>query len=215
MIKNKQFVFLVEIFNSKPSLFKGKIEMKKDHTKKQLAEALKQLLKQNSLKNITIQSIVDYCDLNRGTFYYHFYDRQELINWIYHNEITKPTRSVLYSDPSNWASISTFGLDNMLQNKSFYTQALKLSDQNNLSEYMRIEIEKNWDILIERYIENYYPQLKNIDMSFFSSFIANGAWAMLIKWVRDDMKEDPKVIANMIDTIQTASMEAIIHKYLK
>lgn len=35
------------------------------------------------------------CKINRGTFYYHFRDIQDLINWIYHTEVILPARNMI------------------------------------------------------------------------------------------------------------------------
>ena len=53
-------------------------------TEKALALALKQLMKTAPLSKISIQNIMDNCGLNRQTFYYHFKDKFDLVNWIYH-----------------------------------------------------------------------------------------------------------------------------------
>ena len=41
-------------------------------TKAQLTEAFWQLLEKKSYKKITVRDIVDFCQVNRNTFYYHF-----------------------------------------------------------------------------------------------------------------------------------------------
>ena len=56
-------------------------------TKKALAQALKELLSKKELSKITIKNITDYCGVNRQTFYYHFKDVYDLIEWIYTSEV--------------------------------------------------------------------------------------------------------------------------------
>ena len=75
--------------------FGKKKHMKKnEYTKYQLGLALKEISKNNDFKKISISDICNLCSMNRGTFYYHFLDKQELINWIYHFDITEPTRKI-------------------------------------------------------------------------------------------------------------------------
>ena len=50
-------------------------------TKKALAESLKNLLLQKPLNKITISDIADDCGINRMTFYYHFKDIYDLVEW--------------------------------------------------------------------------------------------------------------------------------------
>ena len=56
-------------------------------TKKALAESLKKLLSKNKLNKITIKEITEDCGVNRQTFYYHFKDIYDLLEWIYKNEV--------------------------------------------------------------------------------------------------------------------------------
>ncbi|WP_434654795.1 TetR family transcriptional regulator [Thermoanaerobacterium thermosaccharolyticum] len=55
-------------------------------TKKAMADVLKELMKTKPLNKISVQDIVDKCGLNRQTFYYHFHDIFELLEWIYKKE---------------------------------------------------------------------------------------------------------------------------------
>lgn len=45
-----------------------------NRTKKAISDAFWQLLEENPYNKITVQSIVDHCQVNRKTFYYHFPD---------------------------------------------------------------------------------------------------------------------------------------------
>lgn len=51
-------------------------------TKQAIAEALRNLLNQRSIEKITVKDIVEECGVNRQTFYYHFYDVYDLMEWM-------------------------------------------------------------------------------------------------------------------------------------
>ena len=55
-------------------------------TKRALAQSLKHLMEQKPLEKITVVDISEDCGVNRQTFYYHFQDIYDLIEWIYINE---------------------------------------------------------------------------------------------------------------------------------
>jgi AcrR family transcriptional regulator len=55
-------------------------------TKRALAEAMKTLMKQYPMEKIKIGDIVALCNMNRQSFYYHFKDKYDLVNWIYYTE---------------------------------------------------------------------------------------------------------------------------------
>lgn len=57
-------------------------------TKKALASSLKKLLAVKPLSKITVVDLVNDCEVNRQTFYYHFQDINDLLEWFIMNEAT-------------------------------------------------------------------------------------------------------------------------------
>ena len=58
-------------------------------TKRAFASSLKKMLAKKPLEKIRIIDITEYCGVNRQTFYYHFKDIYDLLEWVYTNEATK------------------------------------------------------------------------------------------------------------------------------
>ena len=52
-------------------------------TKQAIARGFKTLLLKKDFSKISVSDIAGQCGLNRQTFYYHFQDKYELLNWIY------------------------------------------------------------------------------------------------------------------------------------
>ena len=57
------------------------------NTKMELANAFKELSKKKPMNKITVNDLIKYCQLNRNTFYYHFEDIHDLINWMFNEEL--------------------------------------------------------------------------------------------------------------------------------
>ncbi|MEA4815676.1 MAG: TetR/AcrR family transcriptional regulator C-terminal domain-containing protein [Lachnospiraceae bacterium] len=55
-------------------------------TKLAIASSFKKLLRKKSLTKITVKDIVEGCGINRQTFYYHFKDVYDLMEWIFIEE---------------------------------------------------------------------------------------------------------------------------------
>ena len=51
-------------------------------TKKALAGALKELMDTKPFQKISVSDICERCQMNRKSFYYHFKDKYDLMNWI-------------------------------------------------------------------------------------------------------------------------------------
>ena len=57
--------------------------MKRKTTKEILVESFQELSKKKDISKITIQEIVDNCQLSPATFYRNFTDKYDLISWEY------------------------------------------------------------------------------------------------------------------------------------
>ena len=52
-------------------------------TRNTLANSFKELMKDNDFSKISVADICRNCNINRKSFYYHFYDKYDLVNWIF------------------------------------------------------------------------------------------------------------------------------------
>lgn len=86
-------------------------------TKKAIAGSLKELMRKKSLEKITVSDIVKNCGLNRQTFYYHFKDKYDLVNWIFNKEIVSALSVV--SDGVDWSAALLNALNVMKREKVF------------------------------------------------------------------------------------------------
>lgn len=57
-----------------------------EHTKLQLAAALKTLMAQKPMDKITIAELTNLCNIRRQSFYYHFEDIYDLLRWMIDHE---------------------------------------------------------------------------------------------------------------------------------
>ena len=58
-------------------------------TKRALVASLKDLLAEKPLDKITVTDLTEHCGVNRMTFYYHFKDIYDLVEWAYIESATR------------------------------------------------------------------------------------------------------------------------------
>ncbi|MCM1564375.1 MAG: TetR family transcriptional regulator [Dehalobacter sp.] len=92
-------------------------------TKKALTDAFLELCETMSITKITVQDIVDHCGASRQTFYNHFHDKFELIEWVYLRNFDDPLME--FQDYDRWARKSSRLIS---KNRHFYLQAYKTTD---------------------------------------------------------------------------------------
>ena len=103
-------------------------------TKKALAQALKELMQEEPFGKISVSEICQMCDMNRKSFYYHFRDKYDLVNWIFSSEFESMVRSKEYGDI--WGVFDDLCVY-LYENRDFYCRALKIKGQNSFSEFFR------------------------------------------------------------------------------
>ena len=64
-----------------------KHELNSQNTKQMLTDALLSISEKKAFSKITVSEIVSLCNVNRKTFYYHFTDVYDLLEWHLQNEI--------------------------------------------------------------------------------------------------------------------------------
>lgn len=68
------------------------------NTKTILADTFLSLLQKKNISKITISEIVNLCEINRKTFYYHFTDVYDLFEWYLNNEVQKAIEATDLND---------------------------------------------------------------------------------------------------------------------
>ena len=105
-----------------------------NQTKQLLAQSLQELMVTTPLEKISVNDIVDHAGVGRNTFYYHFEDKYDLVNWYFQSGITQFL--VERSAYSSWGTLLTALETYFLENKVFYCNALAYNGQNSLQQYM-------------------------------------------------------------------------------
>ncbi|MGI6500531.1 MAG: TetR/AcrR family transcriptional regulator C-terminal domain-containing protein [Anaerostipes sp.] len=107
-------------------------------TKRALAAAMRELMDEVPFEKIQVAHICECCNMNRKSFYYHFKDKYDLLNWIFDTEIISFVQSISGTAQLN-QRVEVFQevCNYFYKNKIFYRKALKIQGQNSFSEHLR------------------------------------------------------------------------------
>ena len=103
-------------------------------TKSALARAMKKLMNEKGFQKISVTDICESCGMNRKSFYYHFKDKYDLMNWIFYTEFI--SMITLEDIKSGW-DLLTSVIRLFYNDQSFYKIAMKTEGQNSFREYFR------------------------------------------------------------------------------
>ncbi|MBR0385469.1 MAG: TetR/AcrR family transcriptional regulator [Erysipelotrichaceae bacterium] len=176
-------------------------------TKTKLAQALRELLKKKPLSRITISELTDMCGVNRMTFYYHFNDIYELVEWGLQYELQKQTAN---SEVSQMARA-----DQLIH----VFNAIKNDQETILNIYHSVSLEQMEHFLFSLTIDYVrklvndrlgYNRIGDREKNFIIDFYNYAFIGLMIKWFKHDMDEDPGVIVTHLDTMLEGVIELSI-----
>ena len=108
------------------------MEQIKELTKRLIANSFKELMLQIPFEKITIKTITDHANVIRPTFYNHFHDKYELLEWIVKTEIVDKTREAIGKGSARGAIRVLF--EGFLEDKEYYRKAFEITGQNGFSD---------------------------------------------------------------------------------
>ncbi|MGC6174342.1 TetR/AcrR family transcriptional regulator C-terminal domain-containing protein [Lacrimispora sp. 38-1] len=169
-------------------------------TKRAIAEALKQICKEKPFDKISISDITAVCGLNRQTFYYHYQDKYELLSWIYYNE----NFAAIADDISleNWSEKIYELLNNMRREKVFYMNTIKEQEhtfESYLYEMTKALFSEAIEVLDEK------GRLTYEERDFDAGFYAYGLCGVIMEWVKEGMKMEPKEVSDRLKSLARAT----------
>ena len=154
-----------------------------------LALSFKELVTKKPIEKITIREITDLAGVIRPTFYNHFQDKYELLEWIIVNEIFEPMEPLIAKGQLSQAVEQS--LITMQNEKGFYERAMKLTGQNSFREIMtdhvaRFILERLSEVSLREKI--YYQWLTPKRVAYF--FAGQIVYAVM-EWLEDGMQVPP------------------------
>ena len=187
--------------------------MKTDYTKQFLARSLVQLMKTTPLDKISVSEITEECGLNRHTFYYHFKDKQDLICWIFDNDISDHFDTPSTDDINAGMHDFYFRkiIEFMFDNRLFYINALNASGQNSLNDHLYDFIYSIREIQIDAILKGrrISPEARRFLADYFSCAICG----LITRWAENNMQNPPDVFYSKFHNVSFQCMEYLIENY--
>lgn len=178
-------------------------------TKRALEASLKNLLLKKPLDKITIADITDDCGISRMTFYYHFKDIYDLIEWACVEDARKILAGKKTYDTWQEGFLQIF--EGVLQNKPFITNVYRSVSREQVEIYL---YKVTYDLVIGVVEEKARGMtVREEDKQFIADFYKYAFVGLVLDWIRKDMKEDPRVIVDRLAVLVQGSMDQALNQY--
>lgn len=179
-------------------------------TKRALEQSLKNLLLKKPLTKITINDITEDCGINRMTFYYHFKDIYDLVEWA----CLEDARHALENkrDYDSWTQGLLQIFEAVLENKPFVMNVYRCVHQEQVEKYLKPQV----DSLVLEIIngESSSGTLREEDKEFIAHVYSHIFVGMMLDWIKEDMRTDPKQIVDRLSVLLKGTIGNAIGRFM-
>ena len=175
-----------------------------------LAESFKELACQQSIEKITIKAITDKAGVIRPTFYNHFQDKYELLEWIIRKQILEPIKPLIHAGMVDEALMLIF--TSVKKEQEFYAKAVRLEGQNSFEVITKKCIE---DVLMEVILSKKQKPKKEhpwLTPEHIAQYYAQSMCFVVTTWIKSGMTVEPREITDIYNYMITRSMSQVIEE---
>ena len=178
-------------------------------TKLALEASLKELLRTKPIDRITINDLTEHCGISRMTFYYHFKDIYDLIEWAFEEEAGRILEGK--KDYDTWQQGYLRIFEDLNANKPFIMNVYRSISQEQVEQYLY----KIVDPLLHEFVdkETQDISIQDEDKQFVIDFFKYALVGMVLEWIRRDMKTEPAIMAERLNTMMHGDLKRALLRF--
>jgi probable dihydroxyacetone kinase regulator len=185
------------------------------NTKEALAEALKKMLAVKPIDKITVKDLVEECGVNRQTFYYHFDDVYDLMEWVFEEDANRVLPSEIGTDivSERWRECVRIYFRYLLDNRSMVLNIFNSQNRSYMLRYYRERLRgcvHGFAVIVS--------EGKNIDwadLEYVVDFYVNGVVGLISMWLDNNMELPPEYTQERLMKMLEGSVEEMLAKFQK
>lgn len=178
-------------------------------TKRALEQSLKHLLLKKPLTKITVGEIAEDCGINRMTFYYHFKDIYDLVEWSCLEDARQALDEKKTCETWHQGLLQIF--EAVQENKPFILNVYRCVHREQVEKYLQPLV----DHLLLDVIQDGSAgmALRDEDKQFIAQIYSYIFIGLMLDWIKDDMREDPHRIVERLVTLMKGSMREALSRF--
>lgn len=178
-------------------------------TKRALEQSLKNLLLKKPLNKITISDITEDCGINRMTFYYHFQDIYDLVEWACLEDAKKALEEKKTHDTWQQGLLQIFYA--VLENKPFIMNVYRCVDRGQVEKYVTPLTDNLIMGVIEE--ESVGMTVRGEDKAFIAKIYSYCFVGLMLDWIRDGMTDAPEALVEKLALVLQDSVSNALNRF--
>ena len=178
-------------------------------TKRALEQSLKNLLLKKPLTKITINDIAEDCGINRMTFYYHFKDIYDLVEWSCLEDARKALEEKKTYETWRQGFIQLF--EAVRENRPFIMNVYRCVHREQVEKYLKPLVDNLLLGVINE--EAAGMTVRDEDKSFIAQVYSYVFVGLMLDWIRDDMREDPEALVGRLALVLKGAVSQALGRF--
>ena len=177
-------------------------------TKRALEASLKNLLLKKPLGKITISDITEDCGINRMTFYYHFKDIYDLVEWSCLEDAKRALEGKKTYETWQQGLLQIF--EAVQENKPFILNVYHSISREQVENYL---YKLTYDLL-EGVVEEQAQgmSVRDEDKAFIATVYKYAFVGLMLDWIKNDMKGDPQLLVDRLELVIHGNVRAALER---
>ena len=178
-------------------------------TKRALEQSLKNLLQQKPLSKITISDITEDCGISRMTFYYHFKDIYDLVEWACAEDAARALQNKKTYDTWQQGFVQIFHA--VRENKVFVMNVYRCVNREQVEKYLvPLTDQLIMGVITERAAG---MTVRESDQQFIAQVYSYAFVGIMLDWIRDDMRADPEELVNRLAMVIRGGITQALERF--
>lgn len=178
-------------------------------TKRALEQSLKNLLLKKPLTKITVSDITDDCGINRMTFYYHFKDIYDLVEWSCLEDAKRALDEKKTYDTWQQGLLQIFKA--VQENKPFILNVYRCVHREQVEKYLQPLVDQLLLNVINEEADGI--TVRDEDKQFIAQVYSYMFIGLMLDWIKDDMREDPQQIVEKLSKLIKGSVSVALSRF--
>lgn len=179
-----------------------------NRTKTHLVQAFKKLAETKPFDKITIQEICDESGYNRQTFYYHFHDIYDMLEWVIESDLDA---ALFQGDEiASWSEGILRITRYMTDNRRVVVNLCVSLNREELENYLYTTNYRLVRALLKKTPEGKLISDRNAD--FIANLLKYVSVGFMLDWVKDGMTEDPAAFIGEMEHIFGGTLEMALKR---
>lgn len=179
-------------------------------TKYAILDAFNKLLKTKAFSKIKISDITKECGISRMTFYYHFDDVYDMIDWALEEKMRVAVdKNFTYA---TWRQGFTSVFEACLAEKAFFLKVFPSIDLRKIEMYLS-DIARGFILhVIDEKIEDMQLKIREESKKTVCEIYGYAIVGVLLDWISKGMKETPSAVVNRFGAIMRGSLKLYLEQ---